>query len=196
MNTVAKYKDTLLEEFYLDTDGLTVRRATEGWQGKWQKGDKVTGFKLCSYGYVGVHIPRTRATVNLTHLILLLRGIEIPTGMVVDHLDGDNLNNSAENLRIVEQKVNCKNRKQHRNNTSGHNGITWNKATNTYTVRLYLDGTRKYLGQRETLTEAIELRNSYSEQRKQDGYTSRHGLEGVTTIPKGSTLKRVEVLSV
>lgn len=50
---------------------------------------------------------------------------------------------------------------------------------------------RIYLGQRKTLTEALELRDSYLEERKQVGYTSRHGLERATTIPKGSTLQAI-----
>jgi len=191
MRTVEKYKEVLLKEFYLDDDGITVRRAKDGWRGKWQKDDEVVGYKLCSHGYLGVHIPRTRTTINLTHLILLLRGIEVPEGMVVDHIDGNTLNNSQGNLRIVAQKVNCRNRKQNRNNTTGHNGITWNKASNAFLVRLYIKGVRKYLGQRKTLTAALKLRDSYLKARKQDGYTSRHGLEGVTTIPSGSTLQAI-----
>ena len=191
MSTVKMYKDVLLEEFYLDTDNSTVRRAKDGWGNRWKKGDEVKGYQLCSYGYYGVHIPRTRTTVNLTHLILLLRGVEIPDDMVVDHIDGNSLNNSSDNLRIVEQKINARNRKKHTNNTTGYNGITWNKASNSDMVRLALDGKRKYLGQRNTLEEAIKLRDSYDYQRTQNGFTSRHGLEGVTTIPSGSTLQAI-----
>ena len=183
MATVKKYKNVLLDEFYLDSDNITVRRKKDGWGGKWSKGDEVIGYKLCSHGYVGVHIPRTRTTVNLTHLILLLRGIEIPEGKVTDHIDGNTLNNAPENLRIVEQKYNCRNRKQHINNTTGYNGITWNKASNTYVVRLTINSIRKYLGQRKTLQEAVELAQSYLDKRKEDGYTSRHGEEGATIIP-------------
>lgn len=191
MLTVNKYKDVLLEEFYLDIDGITVRRAKDGWRGKWKQDDKVIGYKLCSYGYKAVHIPRTRTSINLSHLILLLRGIKIPEGMIVDHIDGNSENNSSSNLRIVEQKMNCRNRIQHINNTSGHNGITWNKASDSYLVRLTIKGTRQYLGQRKSLTEALKLRDSYLEQRKEDGYTSRHGFDGATTIPKGSTLQAI-----
>lgn len=189
--TVNKYEDVLLSEFYLDSDGITVRRAKDGFRGKWQQGDVVSGYKLCSYGYKGIHIPRTRTSVNLSHLLLLLRGIKIPEGMVVDHIDGNDENNAPSNLRLVKQKLNCRNRIQHCNNTSGHNGVTWNKASDAYLVRLTVNGTRQYLGQRKSLEEALELRDSYTEQRIQDGYTLRHGLEGATTIPQGSTLQAI-----
>ena len=195
MLPVNKYADVLLKEFYLDTDGTTVRRSTAGWGNRWKQGDVVKSYKLCSHGYEGVHIPKTRTTVNMTHLILLLRGIRIPEGMVSDHINGDTTDHSPENVRIIPQGLNTKNRVQHSNNTSGYTGITWNSAANQYMVRLSLQGDRKYLGCRPTLAEAIVLRDSYTELRKEDGYTVRHGLEGVTTIPKGSTPKQVEVHS-
>lgn len=191
MSTVNLHKAVLLEEFYLDSDGITVRRAKDGWGKRWKQGDKVEGYKLCSYGYRGVHIPRTRTTVNLSHLILLLRGVEIPEGVVTDHIDGDSLNNSVDNLRLVPQVLNTRNRKKHSNNTTGYNGITYNKVSNSFLVRLALEGKRKYLGQCFTLEDAIKLRDSYNEERKQSGFTSRHGLEGVTTIPAGSTLQAI-----
>lgn len=195
MLLVNKYADILLKEFYLDTDGVTVRRNTNGWGNRWKQGDKVEGFKLCSRGYEGVHIPKTRVTVSMTHLILLLRGIRIPDGMVVDHIDGNKLNNFPENLRIIPQALNAKNRVKHSNNTSGYTGITWSNSANQFMVRLTLQGERVYLGCKPTLEEAVELRNSYDTLRKQDGYTSRHGLEGVTTIPSGSTSKQMEAHS-
>lgn len=183
MSILNKHKDILLKEFYLDEDGSTVRRAKDGWRDKWKKDDVVVGYKLCSYGYLGVHVPKANTTVNLTHLILLLRGIEIPNGMVVDHIDGNTINNSPENLRITTQALNCRNRKMHCNNTIGYTGITFNKASNSYLVRLTVDKKRIYLGHCFTLEDALVLRNTYLDKRKQDGYTSRHGLEASTTIP-------------
>ena len=191
MLSVNKYKDVLLKEFSLDSDGSTIRRATDGWRGKWKKGDVATGYKLCSYGYEALHIPRTRASVNVSHLVMLLNGVEIPDDHVVDHIDGNSTNNKISNLRLVPQKINCRNSRQRKNNTTGHNGITWNKASNSYIVRLYINGIRKYLGQRATLEEAVELRDSVKKDRIQDGYTERHGLERATTIPQGSTLQAI-----
>lgn len=48
----------------------------------------------------------------------------IPDHMVVDHIDGDSLNNNISNLRLVTQDVNCKNRKINKNNPTGVNGVT------------------------------------------------------------------------
>ena len=188
---VEKYKDVLLKEFCLDSDGNTILRATNGWRNKWSIGDKVIGYKANSYGHLGIHIPRTRATVNKAELVLLLNGITLKDGEVIDHIDGNPINNSLNNLRVTTQAMNTRNGSMRSNNTSGYNGINWNKASNSYVVRLFIDGKRQYLGQRTTLEEAIILRNSYNQARYNNGFTKRHGEERATTIPKGSTLQAI-----
>jgi len=175
MLTVNKYKDVLLEEFYLDSDDITVKRKKDGWRQKFKKHDVVEGYKLCSYGYKGVHIPRTRTTVPLAHLLTLLRGIDIPDNCVIDHIDGDDLNNSRSNIRLVSQKLNSRNQRMKSNNTSGYTGISWNKAGNCYIVRKYLRGIRLYGGSAKTLDEAIVIYNNMNAEAITEGYTTRHG---------------------
>lgn len=174
MLAVNKYKEILEKEFYLDNDDMTIRRATEGYRGRWKQHDIVSGYSLCSHGYQGIHIPRTRQTVNRSHLITMLRGITIPEGAVIDHIDGDNSNDVRTNLRVTTQSMNCKNSKARPNYSTKHNGITRNKY-GKFIVRLYLNGIRKYLGCRNSLEMAIALRDSYSSQREAEGYTLRHG---------------------
>lgn len=175
MLAVNRYKEVLLSSFYLDEDNRTVRRSQNGYYNRYERGDEVKGYKLCSYGYYGVHIPKTRTTVPMHHLILLLRGITILDTDVIDHINGDTTDNSPSNLRIVSQAVNCRNSRMKRNNTSGITGVSWNKSAKLFIVRKYLNGERKYLGSRETLNEAIELLNSYEIAIKESGYTDRHG---------------------
>jgi hypothetical protein len=175
MLAVNKYQQTLLEEFYLDSDDVTVRRAKDGWRSKYMAHDVVTPFKLCSYGYGGVHVPRTRKTVPFHHLITLLRGIEIPEGSVIDHIDGDSDNNSRGNIRVTTQAMNTRNRKKHGNNTSGFTGISWNKKADCFIVRKHLNGTRVYGGSAKTLEEAIPLLHNLEKLSYENGYTTRHG---------------------
>ena len=175
MLIVNRYKDILLEWFYYNKDDDTVRRAKDGYFGRYKKDDIVHPYKLCSHGYGGVHIPKTRLTVPYHHLITLLRGIDIPDNAVIDHIDGNSDNNSISNIRITTQEINAKNKRKRSDNTTGITGISMCKSINEYIVRKQINGKRVYLGHRPTLEEAVKLLNSYQDVLKANGYTDRHG---------------------
>lgn len=48
---------------------------------------------------------------------------EIPAGFVVDHIDGNSLNNKISNLRVVSQAENSRNTRKDKDNTSGITGV-------------------------------------------------------------------------
>lgn len=64
-----------------------------------------------------------KVTIRLHRLV-----VNAPEGMVVDHLNGNKLDNRASNLRICTQKENTQNRK-------GTKGYAWDKAKNKWVVR-------------------------------------------------------------
>jgi hypothetical protein len=90
---------------------------------------------------------------------------------VVDHIDGDGTNNKWNNLRSVSRKINQRNKCRHRNNTSGHTGIYWEKRISKWFVKLAVDGKQVYLGYFKDKNEAIQCRLAAE---KQHGYTERH----------------------
>lgn len=47
---------------------------------------------------------------------------------VIDHIDGNSLNNNLENLRVVEQKLNNRNASHRKDNTSGIVGVSFTTA--------------------------------------------------------------------
>lgn len=177
MLAALKYKDVLLDSFYLDPDDITVRRKIDGYKGRYAKHDVVAPFMLKGsngYDYKGVHVPKTRTSVSFPWLLTVLRGIPFNDGDVIDHINGDITDNRRSNIRIVTQNINSKNRKKHSNNTSGYTGIHYNKQARLYMTRVTIQGERLYRSSK-TLSGAIKHLESFKERRLNDGYSERHG---------------------
>jgi hypothetical protein len=64
----------------------------------------------------------------------------------IDHRDNDKHNNNIDNLRIATAGEQKHNAVLMRNNTSGHKGVSWNKACGKWRVRVMMDGTYQYGG--------------------------------------------------
>ena len=77
---------------------------------------------------------------------------------VVDHIDGNKLNNKRENLRVCSQLQNTMNRKKNTRNSTGYTGVCFNKKANKYVANLNYNHRRIYLGLFETIEEAVEAR--------------------------------------
>lgn len=82
----------------------------------------------------------TRNGTSLHRMIMeTVMGNKIPDGMVVDHIDGNGLNNTRDNLRIVTVRQNAINR---RNGDfvpgSGYKGVTYHPETDKYEAGIYL----------------------------------------------------------
>lgn len=70
----------------------------------------------------------------------------IPNGMnsVIDHIDGNKLNNNINNLRIVSQRKNMSNMK--RQTYSKYVGVSFDKRSNKWVSNIRLEGKGKFLG--------------------------------------------------
>jgi hypothetical protein len=77
---------------------------------------------------------------------------------VIDHIDGNSLNNKWCNLRNVTQAVNMKNQKIHVTNTSGSSGVTYRKDSDKWRARIMVNGTMKNLGTFKDKQAAIDAR--------------------------------------
>jgi len=65
---------------------------------------------------------------------------------IVDHIDGNRLNNRIENLRAATMSQNLHNAKLSKANKSGIKGVSWEKDRNTWKVQIGVNGTTKRIG--------------------------------------------------
>ncbi len=67
-------------------------------------------------------------------------------GQIVDHINGNSLDNRKCNLRFATAKQNSVNSKARKNNLSGHKGVSWNVACRKWMAIIMNSGKRYYLG--------------------------------------------------
>lgn len=104
-----------------------------------------------NYGYVYAHNNDT--TVSMHRLV-----INCPSDMVVDHINGNKLDNRKSNLRVCTIAENVRHRVSSSNNDSGNLGVFFDKRINKWCSKLFYNGKNYYLGSFETKEQAIDAR--------------------------------------
>lgn len=84
-------------------------------------------------------------------------------GLVVDHIDGDGLNNRKINLRICTHAENMRNVKKPTSNTSGYKGVTFNKRLNKFVAQIGVSGKKIHIGCFENAVSAAVAYNLCAE---------------------------------
>ncbi len=79
---------------------------------------------------------------NKMHRVLL----NAPAGLVVDHRDGNGLNNRKSNLRLCTHQENIYNQRPRLGAKSRFRGVCWHKAKNKYIALIQKEGKRYSLG--------------------------------------------------
>lgn len=83
---------------------------------------------------------------------------DIPSGLMVDHVNGNGLDNRRANLRVATRSENGRNRQRHSNNSSGVPGVHLNKRLGRWQAYVRLDGKLTHLGVFESLDAAVAAR--------------------------------------
>lgn len=79
-----------------------------------------------------------------------------PKGMVVDHINGNKLDNRRENLRVCTQAENARNRKVTKRNKCGYKGIYWVERDKRWKGYIHVKGKGLHLGYFKTLLEGAQ----------------------------------------
>ena len=85
-------------------------------------------------------------------------GLPVGDKRVVDHRNGNQLDNRKENLRVVSQRENAQNRCKQSNNKSGVTGVSFDRDRNKWTARLKVNRSYLYLGRFEHFNDAVTAR--------------------------------------
>lgn len=107
-------------------------------------------------GYVQRCIYQDGKYVGVELLHRLVTGC--PSGMVVDHINGDGLDNRKANLRVCTPAENLRNRKMHSNNRSGFKGVCFDLSSTVrpWRAKINVNGRRISLGRYSSAEEAHE----------------------------------------
>lgn len=97
---------------------------------------------------------------------------EIPKGMQIDHINQNRSDNRIENLRIVTNQQNSKNRSMSSRNKSGVNGVGWCKREGKWIVQSRKMNKTVFIGYFNDFNDAVKARQEYD---GINGFTDLHG---------------------
>lgn len=93
-------------------------------------------------------------TVNGKHTRLHNQLLDVPKGMVVDHINGDRRDNRKINLRVASNMENCRNQKLSSRNTSGYKGVSYDSRRKKYAAYIMVNYHNFFLGYYDNPKEA------------------------------------------
>jgi hypothetical protein len=128
------------------------------------------------------HYAGNRVRVHL-HRAVLARALGRPLEAkeYVDHIDGDSLNNTRNNLRIANHAQNGANQRVRSNNKSGYKGVSWCVEVRKWRAHGSRNGKRVALGSFDSPEDAykayLDFANSHYGEFATDGRSHRHHSE-------------------
>lgn len=154
---VPKVKKTLtlqdlFDKFYIK-DGVLMRRTAVN---NYILKDEPAGYIDISDGYYKIRINGIRYKHHRIMYQMYHNMEELPNNLVIDHIDRNRINNSKENLHLVDSYENAHNLSKHPMNTSGYTGVSWSKHEKRWKAYITCENERHWLGVYVDLVEAAE----------------------------------------
>lgn len=136
------------------------------------------------YAFTIIDDNKTIGTFSAHRVAAVLNNMQVQNA-VIDHIDGNRLNNLISNLRAVSPKQNSRNRKIRNNNWYGISGVYFRESKNIpyFIASGYVNSTRieklfsiKKLGVMPAFASAVEFRKHLIEEAEKDGFifSERH----------------------
>lgn len=158
MNRVDLSYEMLSALFEYTADGIVMRKVAVGNN----PAGSVASVKLCKSKYAHerrffVHM--NSGTYRASRIIWILHNKKsIPEGMVIDHINGNRLDDRPENLRCVTRKVNAQNiTKPRKGSKSQLLGVSSDKREGMWRARIFKAGKLICLGSFSDPQEAHEV---------------------------------------
>lgn len=133
-------KNEQIDKFVIDLEDIEKVKYK-----KWRK----------THGHVVTGQPAKKEQIDLSYIVL---DMEPKKDVVIDHIDGNPMNNKKSNLRVCTQTENSLNKKSMSNNTSGFIGISYKKDRGTYDPEIRKGHLRCHLGATKSLEKAVYAR--------------------------------------
>lgn len=119
---------------------------------------------LAYYCNTAVRIaPKKQAILGIHRIIM-----DCPDGLVVDHIDGNSMNNRKYNLRIFTKAQNNMNKRIRKCNRSGHRNVVL--KGDRYEVYVNENGKRHYIGSTRDYNIAVEMQESAAKELQGEYY--------------------------
>lgn len=90
---------------------------------------------------------KTRKRIQMSRVIMRRFCKQDLTGLIVDHINGNALDNRRCNLRVCTVRENAYNRKPNANSSSQYRGVTWLGHKGKWQAGIKVDGRNHHLGQ-------------------------------------------------
>lgn len=108
---------------------------------KWCATKGTNTYYVMRHQYLGCFNGKKKFKTEMIHRVIMN-----PTkDMMIDHINGDGLDNRKSNLRIVTHRQNLQNM-THANKSTKYTGVHWVKRESHWAARITINGKRKYLG--------------------------------------------------
>ena len=108
--------------------------------------------------YKSVNIQGQRKCMHVLVAEAFLGHVTCGHSIVVDHVDGNHLNNRLDNLQLISHRENIVKGLKAKGGTSKHVGVSWGKHVNKWLVRIEVNGKQKHLG---VFTDELEASEAY-----------------------------------